>query len=89
MRIILCNAYTDYWKRNNAVRPLIAFEKRPKGDRLREPGMIRQTKKCADCGTERSSWWMVGPEGEGIYSECGLFWMYHKMRQPLGVRGGG
>ena len=67
------------------MRPLIAFAKRPKGDRAREPGMIRQTKKCANCGTGRSSRWMVGPEGEDNCSECGLFWMYHKMRRPLGV----
>jgi ribosomal protein L37E len=67
------------------VRPLIAFAKRPKGDRAREPGMIRHTKKCANCGTGRSSRWMVGPDGEDNCSECGLFWMYHKMRRPLGV----
>jgi hypothetical protein len=83
--IILCNACTDYWKRNNAVRPLIAFAKRPKGDRMREPGMIRQTKKCANCGTGRSSRWMLGPDGEDNCSECGLFWMYHKVSRPLGV----
>lgn len=83
--VILCNACTDYWKRNNAVRPLIAFAKRPKGDRAREPGMIRQTKKCANCGTGRSSRWMIGPNGEDNCSECGLFWMYHKMSRPLGV----
>ena len=47
--------------------------------------MIRQTKKCANCGTGRSSRWMVGPDGEDNCSECGLFWMYHKMRRPLGV----
>lgn len=28
---------------------------------------------------------MVGPDGEDNCSECGLFWMYHKMRRPLGV----
>ena len=28
---------------------------------------------------------MTGPEGEDNCSECGLFWMYHKMRRPLGV----
>ena len=83
--IILCNACTDYWKRNNAVRPLIAFAKRPKGDRAKEAGMIRQTKKCANCGTGRSSRWMIGPDGEDNCSECGLFWMYHNMRRPLGV----
>ena len=83
--VILCNACTDYWKRNNAVRPLIAFAKRPKGDRAREAGMIRQTKKCANCGTGRSSRWMIGPDGEDNCSECGLFWMYHNMRRPLGV----
>ena len=47
--------------------------------------MIRQTKKCANCGTGRSSRWMTGPDGEDNCSECGLFWMYHKMRRPLGV----
>ena len=47
--------------------------------------MIRQTKKCANCGTGRSSKWMIGPAGEDNCSECGLFWMYHKMRRPLGV----
>lgn len=83
--IILCNACTDYWKRNNAVRPLIAFAKRPKGDRTREPGMVRQTKKCVNCGTGRSSRWMLGPDGEDNCSECGLFWMYHKKNRPLGV----
>jgi hypothetical protein len=28
---------------------------------------------------------MIGPDGEDNCSECGLFWMYHKMRRPLGV----
>jgi hypothetical protein len=28
---------------------------------------------------------MAGPEGEENCSECGLFWMYHKMKRPLGV----
>jgi GATA zinc finger len=83
--VILCNACTDYWKRNNAVRPLIAFAKRPKGDRSKEAGATRQTKKCANCGTGRSSRWMIGPDGEDNCSECGLFWMYHNMRRPLGV----
>jgi len=83
--VILCNACTDYWKRNNAVRPLIAFAKRPKGDRSREPGIARQTKKCANCGTGRATRWMPGPAGEDNCAECGLFWMYHNMRRPLGV----
>ena len=84
--VILCNACTDYWKRNNAVRPLIAFAKRPKSDHVKQPGLtIRPIKKCANCGTGRSTRWMVGPDGEDNCSECGLFWMYHKMRRPLGV----
>ena len=83
--VILCNACTEYWKRNNAVRPLIAFAKRPKGGDRREGGMIRQTKKCANCGTGRSSRWMSGPNREDNCSECGLFWMYHNMRRPLGM----
>jgi len=28
---------------------------------------------------------MHGPEGEDNCTECGLFWMYHKTRRPLGV----
>ena len=28
---------------------------------------------------------MIGPDGEDNCSECGLFWMYHNMRRPLGV----
>jgi len=28
---------------------------------------------------------MLGPDREDNCSECGLFWMYHKMRRPLGV----
>jgi hypothetical protein len=67
------------------VRPLIAFAKRPKADRAREPGMVRLTKKCANCGTERATRWMAGPDGEDNCAECGLFRMYHKMRRPLGV----
>lgn len=47
--------------------------------------MVRQTKKCANCGTGRATRWMLGPDGEDNCSECGLFWMYHKMRRPLGV----
>jgi hypothetical protein len=62
---------------------LIAFAKRMKGDR--EMGVVRQTKKCGNCGTGRASKWMLGEGGEDNCAECGLFWMYHKTRRPLGV----
>jgi hypothetical protein len=62
---------------------LIAFAKRVKGDK--EMGIVRQTKKCGNCGTGRASKWMIGEGGEDNCAECGLFWMYHKTRRPLGV----
>jgi len=62
---------------------LIAFAKRAKGDK--EMGVVRQTKKCGNCGTGRASKWMIGEGGEDNCAECGLFWMYHKTRRPLGV----
>lgn len=65
------------------MRPLIAFAKRVKGDK--EMGIVRQTKKCGNCGTGRASKWMIGEGGEDNCAECGLFWMYHKTRRPLGV----